>query len=248
VNLPFDLTPAPAGYMAIVLLVAAFVRGYSGFGMPALVMTSAALVMDPLVWVPVVLMAEVLLTLQQAAGIRRHIDWRRALSLAAGALIGVPLGVYVLTNIGLDLARAILSGFVLTMCLLLWTGWTFKRKVGDAGHLGVGLISGIANGAAVGGLPVAVFFAAQAIPAAVFRATIIAYFAMLDISSTAALWAAGLVTSDTLLALAMALPLLMAGIWAGTWQFNRSAPQEFRRFAILLLAGLAGLGLLKSVL
>jgi uncharacterized membrane protein YfcA len=237
-----------AAYMAGVLFIAAFVRGYSGFGMPALVMTSSALVMDPLVWVPVVLMAEVALTLQQVPGIWRSIDWRRALGLAGGALIGVPLGVYVLSNIGLDLARALLSGFVLLMCFLLWTGWGIARRVGVSGHIGVGMVSGIANGAAVGGLPVAVFFAAQAIPAVVFRATIIAYFAMLDIWSTGALWAAGRITGETWTAVAMALPLLMAGIWAGTWMFNRAAPQEFRRFAILLLAGLAGLGLLKSVL
>lgn len=246
-SLPFDLTIASAVYMAVVLFGAAFVRGYSGFGMPALVMTSSALVMDPLVWVPVVLMAEVVLTLQQAPGIWKHVDWRRAASLALGALMGVPLGVYVLTNIGLDLARAVLSGFVLVMCLLLWAGWRFAGRVGDGGHIGVGLISGVANGAAVGGLPVAVFFTAQAIPAVVFRATIIAYFAMLDICSTGALWVAGRITPETWVALVMALPLLTGGIWLGTWQFRRAAPQEFRRFAIVLLAVLAVLGLLRSL-
>tara|TARA_R110002110_G_scaffold69766_12_gene188033 strand:- start:807 stop:1625 length:819 start_codon:yes stop_codon:yes gene_type:complete len=246
-SLPFDLSLATAAYMAVVLFSAAFVRGYSGFGMPALVMTSTALVMDPLVWVPVVLMAEVVLTLQQAPGIWRSVDWRRAFGLAGGALIGVPLGVYALSGIGLDLLRAVLSGFVLVMCLLLWTGWRFARSVGDGGHVGVGLISGMANAAAVGGLPVAVFFSSLGLPAVTFRATIIAYFAMLDIWSTGTLWATGRITAETLVAVAMALPLLMAGIWLGGRQFRRAAPQEFRRFAIVLLAALAGLGLLKSV-
>ncbi|MFT7059786.1 MAG: putative membrane protein YfcA [Pseudorhodobacter sp.] len=242
------MTPGIALFMAMVLLGAAFTRGYSGFGLPTLVMTSAALVMDPLVLVPVILMVEISLSALLVPGVWRHINWRRAVTLFSGSLLGVPFGVYVLSNIGLDLARAILSGFVLVMCVLLSCGWSFAKPVGDAGHIGVGLVSGVANAAAVGGLPVAAFFAALGLPAVVFRATIIAYFLLLDIWSSGMFWYAGFITRDTWVALAMAMPLLLVGIWVGTWQFNRSAPKEFRRFAILLLAGLAGLGLLKSFL
>lgn len=233
--------------MAFVLFGAAFVRGYSGFGMPALVMTSAALIMDPLVWVPVVLMADIVLTAQQWPGIWRQIDWRRVLTMFGGALVGVPLGVWVLGQVGVDLARALLSVFVLVMCGFLLAGWRFRRPVGDIAHGAMGVVSGVANGAAVGGLPVAVFFTAQAIPAAVFRATIIGYFALLDVWSMPVLWVAGRITQDTLIAVAMSLPFLMAGVVVGTKAFNRSEPKDFRRFAILLLVGLASLGLVKSV-
>jgi hypothetical protein len=233
--------------MAFVLFGAAFVRGYSGFGMPALVMTSAALVMDPLVWVPVVLMADIVLTVQQWPGIWRQIDWRRVLTMFGGALIGVPLGVWVLAGVGVDLARAVLSVFVLAMCALLWAGWSFRRPVGDAAHGAMGLVSGVANGAAVGGLPIAVFFTAQGIPAVKFRATIIGYFALLDVWSMPVLWYAGRITQDTLLAVALSLPFLMAGIVVGSKVFQRSEPKDFRRFAILLLMVLASLGLVKSI-
>jgi uncharacterized protein len=200
-----------------------------------------------MLFVPVVLLADAFLTVQQARGIRPHIDWRRAGALFAGCLIGVPVGVHALAAVGIDTGRAVISIFVLAMCGLLLLGWRFRGHVGMPGHAGVGVLSGLANGAAVGGLPVAVFFAAQPIPAATFRATLIAYFTLLDLWTLPVMWQAGLITRDTVIATALAFPLLSLGVWLGGRHFLRTEPQNFRRFAILLLAILASLGLLKSV-
>ena len=42
-TLPFGLSPEAAAFMAAVIFVAAFVRGYSGFGYPVLVIAAGAL-------------------------------------------------------------------------------------------------------------------------------------------------------------------------------------------------------------
>lgn len=246
-TLPFDLSPAAAAFMALALFGAAYVRGYSGFGFAALVVTSAGLVTNPLHFVPVVLIADIVMTGQQLPGIWRHVDKRRAVALFLGALVGVPVGVWALAGLGLDLARAVISAFVLAMSLLMLRGWRFRGHVGAGGHVGVGVISGIANGAAVGGLPVAVFFAAQPIAAATFRATVIAYFCLLDLWSVPLMVAAGMIGRDTLVATALAMPILSLGIWLGSRHFHRSEPRDFRRFAIFLLMSLSVLGLVKSV-
>jgi len=245
--IPFDLSPAAALWIAAASLGAAFVRGYSGFGFAALIIAAAGLVTNPLHFVPVVLLADLVLTAQQARDIRRHIDWRRVATLFAGCLAGVPIGVWALVRTDPDTARAAISLYILAMCALLFTGWTWRRPAGDAAHVGTGVISGIANGAAVGGLPVAAFFAAQAIPAATFRATLIAYFTLLDLWTIPLLWAQGLITRDTLVATALGLPLMIVGVHFGSRRFISAAPEGFRRFAILLLVALAVLGLLRSL-
>lgn len=246
--LPFDLSIGAAAFLAVAFFVAAFVRGYSGFGFAALVVSSASLVTNPLNLVPVVLIVDVLMTAQQAPSMRGHVDWRRAGALFAGALVGVPLGLWALTGIGVDAARAVIGVYVLIMCAALLAGWRFRGRVGSAGHIGVGVVSGMANAAGVGGLPVAVFFAAQPVAAAVFRATLIAYFTALDLWTVPLMWRAGMITGDTVQAAVMALPILVFGIWLGGRHFLTTAPQDFRRFAIYLLAVLATLGLLKSVI
>ncbi len=246
--MPFDLGLSASLWIACVFFVAAFVRGYSGFGFAALIVSGAGLVADPMLFVPVVLIADVLLTLQQARDIRPHIQWRRVLTLFAGCIIGVPLSVWALGQIGADLARALISVYILGMCGLLLTGWTLRRVAGDGAHVGVGLVSGLANGAAVGGLPVAAFFAAQPIGAAAFRATLIAYFFLLDLWTLPIMAANGMITRDTLIATAMGLPIMVLGIWVGARRFLNAEPQSFRRFAIGLLAFLSILGLGRSLL
>lgn len=179
--IPFDLSPLAAVWVAAVLFGASFVRGYSGFGFAALVVTGTGLVTSPLHFVPVVILADVLLTAQQARDIRAEIDWRRVRALFAGCLVGVPLSVRALSAFGADAARAVISGYVLLMCGLLVSGWRMAAPASAPAHVATGVVSGLANGAAVGGLPVAAFFAAQPISAAAFRATLIAYFTLLDL-------------------------------------------------------------------
>ncbi|MDZ4095367.1 MAG: sulfite exporter TauE/SafE family protein [Paracoccaceae bacterium] len=245
-TLPFDLTPLAVLWLALALFGAAYVRGYSGFGFAALAVSSASLVTNPMHFVPVVILADVVLTAQQARGIRLDVDWRRVATLFGGAFFGVPLGVWVLAGFGADTARIVISLFVLAMCGLLLAGWRMAGRAGRGAHVGVGLVSGLANGAAVGGLPVAVFFAAQPVSAATFRATLIAYFTLLDLWSLPMMGRAGFITRDTWLVTALALPILSLGVWLGGRHFFRAEPQSFRRFAILLLAVLAGFALLKS--
>lgn len=246
--LPFDLTPATALFMALAFLVAAFVRGYSGFGFSALVVASSALVTNPLNFVAVVMFCEFGMTLQQWSGIWRDVAWRRVILLMIGAAAGLPLGLWALTGVGVDAARAVVAIYVLFMCGVMLMGWRITKPQGDAGHLAIGLASGLANAPGMGGLPVATYFTAQGMQAATFRATLIAYFAVLDVYSVPVMWAHGLVTWDTLYAAALSIPIVAAGIWAGGRHFLRTDPQDFRRFAIFLLAGLAAMGLLKSVL
>jgi hypothetical protein len=246
-TLPFDLTPLAALWMAVAIFGAAFVRGYSGFGSAALIIAASGLVTHPLNFVAVVTIGDFLMTFQQWPGARRDVDWTRVGWLTAGAIAGVPLGLWLLTGIDIDAARVVISLYVLAMCALLLTGWSYAGNAGRAAHLGTGIVSGMANAAGAGGLPVAVFFAAQPITAAAFRATLIAYFFALDLYTAPVLWAHRLVTRDSLVAVALSLPLLVAGIWLGGRHFLNTDPQGFRRFAIWLLAALAVLGLLKSL-
>ena len=246
--MPFDMSPAAVGFMAVAFLVASFVRGYSGFGFSALIVASSALVTNPLHFVAVVMICEFMMTFQQARGVWHAISWWRVMTLMLGALVGVPLGLWALTGIGADAARAVISVYVLVMCAALLAGWTMPREAGRPAHVAAGVISGMANAAGMGGLPVAVFFAAQPIAAAVFRATLIAYFAALDLFSLPLMWGTGIIVWDTFKVALAAMPLMWLGIWAGGRHFLATDPQDFRKFAIGLLAVLAVINLVKVVI
>lgn len=246
--MPYDLGPAALIWLAVASLIAGFVRGYSGFGFSALLIASASLVTNPLNFVAVVVILEMMMSVQAAKLAGPDVDWRRVGWLLGGAAIGLPLGLWILTGVSDNTARAVISGYVLLMCAVLMVGWRLRAEVAGPINGVAGIVSGLANAPGMGGLPVAAFFAAQPISAATFRATLVAYFPILDLYSAPLYFWHGLITWDTLWASLIILPLTFLGNWLGGRHFFNTDPQDFRRFAILLLAGLATMGLLKAVL
>lgn len=246
--MPFGYGPGLLAALAVALFIAAFVRGYSGFGFSAVVIAFATLVTDPRPLIPVLFACEILLSALQARSIRGHVDWRRSGLLLIGAAVAVPVSVWALVQVSAEVARLALSGIVGGLSLVLLSGWQLRRPLGPAGHVAVGAVSGLANGAGVGGLPVAALLAAQPIPAALFRGTLVVYITGMDLMTLPMMGVAGLISGETLLAMALALPFLTAGILLGGRRFLHASPQEFRRLTVILLLVLAVLGLVRAAL
>ena len=245
--LPFDLAGWSLAWMAIAVLGAAYIRGYSGFGFSALVVSASGLVTNPLNFVPVVMLLEIAATAGQAPAAAKDASKPLLGWLLLGATIGMPVSIALLSSLDTDLLRTVISVWILVMCVALLSGWSLRKKTGAAGITGVGIVSGLANAAAIGGLPVALFLTAQKLPARMFRATMIFYLCAIDLVALPMLGYAGVISADTFIAAACCLPLLGAGVWLGGRKFVSAEPENFRRMAIGLLAFLATLGLLKSL-
>lgn len=246
--LPFGLAPGTAAALGLGLLGAAFVRGFSGFGFSAVFIAWASLWTNPLPLIPVVFACEIAMTGFQARGIGPWIDWRRVGTVMAGATLAIPMSVGVLTRLGEETVRMVVAGVILVLAILLAVGATPGRPLGGAERFGVGLVAGIANGAGVGGLPVAAALGADAMQAAAFRATLIVIVTGLDLVSLPVMGIHGLVGVQTLAAALVAFPLLALGVWLGSRFFGRASDAAFRRVVILLLAALAALSLIRGVL
>ncbi|MFV1441442.1 TSUP family transporter [Phaeobacter sp. JH20_36] len=246
--LPFDLSMGAGAFLAAALFAAAFIRGYSGFGFSAIFIILAALITNPLPLIPVVFACEIAMTVFQARGIRPHIDWRRSAALLAGAAVATLPAVAVMARLGPDQARLVISVLIFALSLLLLSGWSLARPIGTTGHVAVGMASGMANSAGVGGLPAAAFMTAQPIPPAVFRATMIVFLTGIDLMALPVMSAHGLTGPDTLWGVLLAFPILGAGVWVGSRGFALAAPHLFRRYVVTLLAALAALNIAKVAL
>ena len=244
---PLGLEPWQAAYLAVCILGAAWVRGYSGFGFSALVVTSAALVTDPVPFIATLVMCEIVLSFGQARGVVGQVDWRRIGGMLAGAAVVMPFSFSLIARLGEDVARIAISVMVLAICMAMARGWQFSREVGTPGNVLAGMASGVANGAAAGGLPIAVFMAGQPVAAPVFRATLIVYLTLVCLIALPSLWWTGLLSAQSFVLLAAMVPLMALGLWVGGRRFTSANPQNFKKFTLLLLSVLAVLGLLRSL-
>ena len=234
-------------YLAICTLGAAWVRGYSGFGFSALVVTSAALVTDPVPFVATLVMCEIVLSFGQARGVVAQVDWRRIGGMLAGAAVVMPFSFSLIARLGEEVARMAISAMVLAICLAMARGWQFGREIGTTGNVIAGMASGVANGAAAGGLPIAVYLAGQPVAAPVFRATLIGYLTLVCLIALPSLWWTGLLSAQSFVILAAMAPMMALGLWVGGRRFTSANPQNFKKFTLMLLAALSVMGLVRSM-
>jgi uncharacterized membrane protein YfcA len=247
-DIPHDLTPAAMIVMLAGLAIGGFARGYSGFGFSAILVSSWALVTDPARAVVVALCLEVSASLMQAVSVWKDVPWRRVLALMAGAVVGTPLGVLVLATMPREPLKLSIAVFVLISAALLYKGYRFKAAPGNASTAAVGVASGVANGSVgMGGLPVALFLAADADTPQRIRAAVIAYFFLLDLTGLAFLSQQGLISGESLTLALLSLPVLALGVWLGGKRFLGTSPDAFRRTTLFLLMIIAGLGICRTL-
>lgn len=223
------LGPGTLAVMLAGLAVGALARGYSGFGFSALLVASWSLVGQPAQAVAVALVLEVTASVLQAVSVWRDIPWRRVALLLGGAAVGTPFGTHLLVAMSERTLRLGIAAFVLAAALVLLAGVRLRARATPPVVLAVGAASGLCNGAvAMGGLPVAIFLTAEGADPRTLRASVIAYFFLLDLIGLFFLAREGLVGTGTLSLAALCLPVLVLGMWLGGRHFLGATPQRFR--------------------
>lgn len=229
------------------VFAAAVIRGFSGFGLSALVVSSISLVLPPAEIVPMTLLLEAVASLRMLPAVRHDLDWKILGGLMAGAVPAVPAGAWLLASLPDAAMRGLISLLVLAASLMVWRGIVFSRTPGMAAHGATGVVSGgMFGAAAVGGLPVVVYLLAGSIPAATTRAVLTLYLMLMGLYGAAVTGAFGLLGAESVWRVVLFLPPLFAGVAIGGRKFASAGPGSYRRFTLVLLVLLALAGLARA--
>jgi uncharacterized membrane protein YfcA len=230
-----------AAFCAATVFAIAVLRGFTGFGFALVAVPLLSLVLEPVVAVPIVLLLEVVASLQLLPAVWHSVNWRAVLLLVAGAALGTPLGLCALTALPPNLMRGIIAGVVLTTALLLARGLRFRTAPRRWMTIGAGLLSGVLNGgAAMCGPPVVLFFLASPTAIAVGRASLVLYFLLADLIGAGLAAVSGLITPDLLLLTGMLVPVLFAGQIIGARLFREDRQATYRVVSIAVLVVASG--------
>lgn len=241
-----QLSATTLALATIVALVAGIVRGFSGFGLSALVMAALALLIPPIALIPVCFLLEAVSGAVMFRGGLVNADRKLVLRLVVASALGVPMGLAATHNLPPETSSLV----ALVLILFLATLQLFKASPAFLrstwGVYLAGLLSGVVTGlASIGGMVIALYVLSLHASAREVRASLILYlFVSMAVS---AFW---LVSTGTLDMLAfkrglLLAPFVVAGILVGTWLFRPSLEPFYKRFCLFMLMSLAGFGLLR---
>lgn len=248
-----DLAPLPPitmAFCAATVFLVAVLRGFTGFGFALVAVPLLSLALAPVMAVPLVLLLEVVASLQLLPAIWRQAQWRAVLLLACGAVFGTPIGLYALAVLPPETMRLAIALVVLATAGLMAAGLRFRGRPSRGTTMSAGLASGILNGgAAMSGPPIVLYFLASPATASISRASLVLYFLLADLFGVGLAAASGLVTGGVLLLTALLLPGLFLGQAIGARFFRDERQAAYRGISIgvLLLTGiLAAANALRS--
>ena len=232
--------PSSLALGGLIVLAAGLVQGLLGFGFALVAVPVLALVMVPREAVPVALVLGTFINLFLYLEVRGRVQAGRLLPLVLAGIAGIPVGTYLLVSLNTGILRIAIGCLVALSALAFLAGLERPIKRERIGLAASGFTSGILNGvASMSGPPVVLFLANQGMPKDAFRASLIAYFLVLNLATVPVYIVARLVSVDVLAYAGVLLPLMAAGALAGSRLARRVPEKAFRR-AVLVAVAAAG--------
>ncbi|OGG51165.1 MAG: hypothetical protein A3F84_19315 [Candidatus Handelsmanbacteria bacterium RIFCSPLOWO2_12_FULL_64_10] len=228
-------------YAHVVVFAAFLLRGLTGFGTALVMAPLLTLFLDLKRTAVITAVLSVLNGVGLAYALRRDVVRRTFFLTSASALAGLSLGTYLLvTQPGALLKRGV---GILTV---LFSVGLFRRGRKDAGPPrlwpeSAGVIAGLLGGV-LGGLfgtsgpPMIVYLSRRGVGIAAFRATLIAFFCVVDFTRFFGYAASGLLTRQVLFACALLLPVSFLGAYVGTKIYTRVNERAVRIVVAVSLA------------
>ena len=241
------LGTAPTGtlvFLAAAGLIAGLARGFSGFGSALIFIPLASASVGPLLAAP---MIDGVGALGMIPDAWRQADRRGVFVMAAGALVAVPFGTWVLTHTDPRSIRWGISLAILLLIGLLASGWRYGGRPRDGITVGVGAVSGLLNGAAqIGGPPAIAYWLGSAATPQMVRANMVLFLAVSQVFAVIAYAQAGVFNWVAVGLSLVSGPAYIFGLLVGTRMFGMASVIVFRRICYALIA-FAAIGSLPAL-
>lgn len=215
-------------------------RGFAGFGGGLMLAPLYSLFMLPTDVVVVLLLLNLVTTVQMLPQALKSVQWRLVISLAVPSLFGIPLGLLVLHLIDPVSMRKLIAAIVTVMSVVLLTGWCYTGRRGSLQDGIAGLTSGSLTAiGAIGGPPIILYLlSGKNYSATVLRSVFIVYFGIAIVATLTPLLFMGSVTATQVAHAGSLLPVYFLATAIGTFAHAKMANSDdgsVRRISLLVL-------------
>lgn len=241
-----SFAPEVLALAAVVAALAGVIRGITGFGGAMVMSPPLALLLGPLVAVPVVLLLEGIAAAPMLVKLRALVRWRVIGPIILASYVTMPLGTWLLITADAQVMRRAIAAVVIVFSLLMLLGWRYAGRQRLSTSVGLGAVSGTMLGAtSLGGPPAILYLLAGPDPIEVTRANLTYYLGAQCMAGLALLWLNGVLGVPGLLLAALLTPGYYAGMVLGMRLFSRFNDTRFRRFTLVFML-LVAVGILLA--
>ena len=234
-----ELSPLALAGAGLAVLLAAMLRGFTGFGFALIAVPLTSLVLPPTRSVPMVFTLQLMLGAIDTLRHFRNCD-RSIIAMAVFAVITTPLGVYLLSIASPDVARLTIAVMMLAGAMALWKPMNLQLRpghmLGALAGIGVGLSNGLA---AMPGPPAIAYSLLTDLPANRARVSLMVLFFLTALAGLPSALAFGIADTTTFVLAAAAFPLILVGTFCGEMLFRHYGTRAYRQVALLTLIGTA---------
>lgn len=228
-------------------LLAGLIRGFSGFALSATVMASLSSVIPPVELLAVSFCLEVLASAYMVRGGIKNADMGVVWGLVIGNLVGVPIGLLILTQLDIEISRIVALALILTLVSLVFIKVKALFLATRPGLYISGVTAGLATGiAAVGGMVVVLYVLARDKPAAQMRGSLVMFLLLSEVGTGIYLFIYDIFTLETIKRVIVMVPLLSVGILIGSLFFNPSLAKFYKPVCLAVLIAICVINLISQ--
>lgn len=231
-------------YLILGAILGGLVRGFAGFGTAMIFMPIAGQFIPPVWALTAMGIFDCIGPLPNVPRAIKDGHPRDVMRLGIGLLIGVPLGLYVLSFMSPVAFRYSISFFCLLLLACLAAGVRYRGTLTRPLIFGTGTLSGFLFGiAGIAAPPAIMLYMASTHPAKVIRANLMLFLVFADYVMLGALFVSGLLAAQAvIIGLVLLIPYTLANI-AGAAMFNPEREGAYRIVAYVIIAASALNGL-----
>lgn len=223
------------------------IRSAFGFGEALVAVPLLALLIPMQVAAPLAVLVSITIAAVVVVQDWRHIHLRSASWLVCSTVLGIPLGLLLLTRAPEHLIKAALGGLILLFALFSLSGCVRVKLQHESRRwmLGCGFVAGILGGAyGMNGPPLVIYGALRNWSAQHFRATLQAYFLPASVLGMVGYLSTGMWTPVVTRDYVLCLPVMLPAVFLGRLINHKLPAATFTKY---IYAGLAGTGLILIV-
>jgi uncharacterized membrane protein YfcA len=236
-------------YVLVVVFAATLIRSAFGFGEALFAVPLLALRLPLEIAAPLAVLISIMIAAVVVTQDWGKIHWRSAGWLVSATLLGIPVGLALLTSSHQRAVKVTLALVIIAFSVYSVIGRAPELKTDSRIWLFCcGLSAGVLGGAyGMNGPPLAVYGAMRRWSAQHFRATLQGYFLPASILGMAGYWLKGLWVPAVTHYFLMSLPVTLPAIFLGRVVNHRLHGKSFFRYVYCGLAGIGAVLLVQAL-